>query len=81
MANSLITCSIVAKESLAVLENQLTFSSMVNRDFEAEFSGNMSRGYAPGNTINIKRHPRYTYRTGRVAAPQATTESTVPLTL
>jgi len=81
MANSLITCSIVAKESLAVLENQLTFSSMVNRDFEAEFSGNMGRGYAPGNTINIKRPPRYTYRTGRVAAPQATTESTVPLVL
>ena len=81
MANSLITCSIVAKESLAVLENQLTFSSMVNRDFEAEFSSNMARGYAPGNTINIKRPPRYTYRTGRVAAPQATTETTVPLVL
>lgn len=81
MANSLITCSIVAKESLAILENQLTFSSMVNRDFEAEFTGNMSRGYAPGATINIKRPPRYTYRTGRVAAPQATTESTVPITL
>lgn len=81
MANSLITCSLVAKESLAVLENQLTFASMVNRDFEAEFSGNMARGYAPGNTINIKRPPRYTYRTGRVAAPQATTETTVPLVL
>ena len=81
MANSLITCSIVAKESLAILENQLTFSSMVNRDFEAEFTGNMSRGYAPGATINIKRPQRCTYRTGRVAAPQATTESTVPITL
>lgn len=81
MANSLITCSIVAKESLAILENQLTFSTMVNRDFEAEFTGNMSRGYAPGATINIKRPPRYTYRTGRVATPQATTESTVPITL
>lgn len=81
MANSLITCSIVAKESLAILENQLTFSSMVNRDFEAEFTGNMSRGYAPGATINIKRPPRYTYRTGRVATPQATTETTVPITL
>jgi hypothetical protein len=81
MANSLITCSLVAKESLAILENQLTFSSMVNRDFEAEFSGNMARGYAPGNTINIKRPPRYTYRTGRVANPQATTETTVPLVL
>lgn len=81
MSNTLVTCSIVAKESLAILENILSFSTMVNRDWEDEFSGNMSRGYAPGQTINIKRPPRYTYRAGRVAVPQATVESTVPLTL
>ena len=81
MSNTLVTCSIVAKESLAILENMLSFSTMVNRDWEDEFSGNMSRGYAPGQTINIKKPPRYTYRAGRVAVPQATVESTVPLTL
>ena len=81
MSNTLVTCSIVAKESLAILENMLSFSTMVNRDWEAEFSSNMSRGYAPGQTINIKKPPRYTYRAGRVAVPQATVESTVPLTL
>ena len=81
MSNTLVTCSIVAKESLAILENMLSFSTMVNRDWEDEFSSNMSRGYAPGQTINIKKPPRYTYRAGRVAVPQATVESTVPLTL
>lgn len=81
MSNTLVTCSIVARESLAILENMLSFSTMVNRDWEDEFSGNMSRGYAPGQTINIKKPPRYTYRAGRVAVPQATVESTVPLTL
>ena len=81
MSNSLVTCSIVAKESLAILENMLGFSSNVNRDWEDEFSDNMSRGYAPGSTVNIKKPPRYTYRAGRVAVPQATTESTVPLVL
>lgn len=81
MSNTLITCSIVAKESLAILENMLSFSTMVNRDWEDEFSSNMSRGYAPGQTINIKKPPRYTYRAGRVAVPQATVESTIPLTL
>jgi len=81
MSNTLVTCSIVAKESLAILENMLSFSTMVNRDWEAEFSSNMSRGYAPGQTINIKKPQRYTYRAGRVAVPQATVESTVPLTL
>ena len=81
MSNTLATCTIVAKESLAILENMLTFSAAVNRDFEDEFNSNMSRGYAPGQTINIKKPPRYTYRAGRVAVPQSTVEATVPLTL
>lgn len=81
MANSLATCSILAKESLAILKNMLGFTSAVNRDWEDEFTGNQARGYSPGATINIKRPPRYTYRAGRVAVPQATTETTVPLTL
>jgi hypothetical protein len=81
MSNTLVTCSIIAKESLAVLENMLAFSKNVNTDFESEFTSNMSRGYAPGQTINIKRPPRYTYRAGRVSVPQSTVETTVPLTL
>lgn len=81
MSNTLVTCSIVAKESLAILENMLSFSTMVNRDWEVEFTRNQSRGYAPGQTINIKKPPRYTYRAGRVAVPQATVETTIPLTL
>jgi hypothetical protein len=81
MANQLATCSVVAKEALAILENMLTFSANVNRDYEAEFSENMNRGYAPGQTIQIKKPPRYQYRAGRVAQPQATVEPTIPLTL
>jgi hypothetical protein len=76
VANTLVTCSIVAKESLAILKNMLTFSQAVNRDWEDEFTSNMDRGYAPGATINIKKPPRYTYRAGRVAVPQATVETT-----
>ena len=81
MSNVLVTNSIVAKTSLAILKNMLTFSANVNRDFESEFKSNMERGYNPGQTIQIKRPPRYTYRAGRVAVPQATVESTIPLTL
>jgi hypothetical protein len=81
MSNVLATTSVVAKEAVAILENMLYFSSMVNRDWEDEFTQNMTRGYAPGQTINIKRPPRYTYRDGRVAVPQGTVESTIPLTL
>lgn len=81
MANTLVTTSIVAREALAILKNMLSFSANVNRDWEDEFTSNMSRGYAPGATINIKKPPRYTYRAGRVAVPQSTVETTVPLTL
>jgi len=81
MSNTLVTCAIVAKEALAILENMVSFSGMVNRDWEDEFTQNQSRGYSPGQTINIKRPPRYQYRAGRVANPQATIETTVPLTL
>ena len=34
MTNTLVTCSIVAKESLAILENMVAFAGMVNRDWE-----------------------------------------------
>jgi len=81
MTNTLVTCSIVARETLAILRNMLSFSENVNRDWEDEFTSNMARGYAPGQTINIKRPPRYMYRAGRVAVPQATVETTIPLTL
>ncbi len=81
MSNVLATTSIVSKMALAIIKNNLGFAKNVNRDWEDEFTGNMDRGYAPGTTINIRKPPRYTYRAGRVAEPQATVENTVPLTL
>jgi hypothetical protein len=81
MSNIAITSAIVAKESLAVLSNMLGFAANVNTDWTDEFTGNAGRGYMPGQTIQIKKPPRYTYRAGRVANPQATVETSVPLTL
>ncbi len=81
MSNVLVTSSLVAKEALAILQNMLGFAKNVNRDYQDEFTGNQGRGYSPGQTINIKRPPRYTYRAGRVSVPQATTETSIPLTL
>jgi hypothetical protein len=81
MSNVLATSSIVSKAALSILKNMVTFSKNVNREWEEEFTSNMSRGYAPGQTIQIKKPPRYQYRAGRVAAPQATVEPTIPLTL
>lgn len=77
MANIIPTTNIVAKEFLSILKNNLTFAKNVNRDYESEFTGT----YEPGQTINIKKPPRYGYRAGRVAVPQDTVINTVPLTL
>jgi len=81
VANSFATTAVVAKEALAILKNTCAFASMVNRDWEDEIPGNMARGYAPGNTISIKKPPRPSYRAGRVAIPQAIAEPTVSLTV
>lgn len=81
MSNTLVTSSIVAKESLAILENMCGFSSRVNRNWEAEFGSNMGRGYAPGTTINIRKPPRFTYRSGATASPQSTVQTSVAVTL
>lgn len=81
MSNTLVTCSIISREVLAILKNTNNFMKGVNRDWQDEFAGNQARGYSPGATINIKKPPRYTYRAGRVAVPQGTVETTVPLTV
>jgi hypothetical protein len=81
MSNQLATSNLVAKTALAVLENMLSFTKSVNRDYEDEFGKDKGGAYASGQTINIKRPPRYSYRAGRVAAPQSTVENTIPLTL
>ncbi len=81
MSNVLVTCSLIAKETLAILENTLGFAANVNTSWQDEFGGNQSRGYSPGSTINIKKPPRYTFRSGRVSVPQSTTETTVALTV
>jgi P22 coat protein - gene protein 5 len=81
MTNTLVTSTIVAPVALAILKNMLTFSARVNRDYEDEHLKNFDRGYAPGVTIKIRKPPRYTYRTGATASPQATVETTVDLTL
>jgi P22 coat protein - gene protein 5 len=81
MSNTLATSSLIAKESLAILQNMLSFSTNVNRDYESEWGRAKTGAYAPGQTINIKKPPRYSYRSGRTASLQGTTETTVPLTL
>ena len=81
MSNTLLTSSIIAKGNLAVIENNCAFGGMVNRDYETEQVGSMRTGYEPGATLNIRKPSRYTYRSGRTSVPQASVDTTIPLTL
>lgn len=79
--NTLGNSTIVARETLAVLKNLLGVAQNMNRDYEPEFKNALSKSYAAGQTIYIPKPPRYTWRAGRVAQPQATVFNQVPLTL
>jgi len=78
MANAIITPSIVAKEALRLLDNNLIFGSLVNRVYEDEFA-KKSNGNRIGDTVLIRKPVRYTVRSGAVASPQDTIEKTVSL--
>jgi len=79
--NILATNSMVAKEALMVLKNMCSFAANVDRSLEDEFKSTFAQGYAPGTTFNKRKPPRYVYRDGAAANPQATIHSTVPLTV
>ena len=61
MANNLITISKVTNLALMVLENELTFASEVNRDYDDQFAVS---GAKIGNTVNVRRPGRFVGTTG-----------------
>ena len=75
MANSILTDSIIAKEALRLLENNLVFSRGVNRKYEKNF-GNESK---IGDTVNVRVPAQYTVRTGPTASVQDHVDETVPV--
>lgn len=78
MANSLLTISMITREALRVLENNLTFAKGVSRDYDDQFA---KSGAKIGDTINVRKPARYQGRTGAVMSVEDHTESSVPLTL
>lgn len=78
MANSLLTIDMITNESLAVLENELTFTKFVNREYDDQFA---NQGAQIGDTLNIRKPVRYVTRTGPALQVQNSVESSVPVTL
>lgn len=76
--NVLLTISEITLEATRVLENQLTFCNKINRDYDDQFA---IQGAKIGDTINIRKPPRYVGRTGQALQIEDSTETSVPLTL
>ena len=74
MASTLLTPSIIAKESLMQLDNNLVAAKMVYRAYESEFGETKI-----GDTLTIRRPVKYAVRTGSVAQMQDATEGKVQL--
>jgi hypothetical protein len=78
MASTLLTPSIIAKEALMQLENNLVIGNLVHRAYEAEY-GSTNEGSKKGSTITIRKPVRYTVRSGATVSMQDTVEGSTTI--
>lgn len=78
MANTLLTPQMITKEALAVIVNSVRLAGKVNRQYDSKFGVD---GAKIGDTLNIRKPPRYMGRSGQALAVEDITETSIPLTL
>jgi hypothetical protein len=78
MANTLLTPTKILDESLMILENNLTFSSRINREYSKEFAVS---GAKIGSTVNARKPNRFVGTTGPNLNLENVNESSVPVSL
>lgn len=78
MSNSLLTSDIIVKECLRELKNQLGFTRSVNRQYDERFAVD---GAKVGDTINIRKPPRFVANSGAALVIQDTQDESVALQL
>ncbi|MCZ7480554.1 P22 phage major capsid protein family protein [Rhizobium rhizogenes] len=78
MANTVKTVSMIAKEAVMILENNLVMAKQVHRGYDEEYAQNPN-GYKIGTTITIRKPTDFTVRDGAVASNQDVTEGSTTL--
>lgn len=78
MTQQLLTMSYITNEALVVLENELIIANRVERQYSDEFA---QTGAKIGNTVNIRRPPRYKGTYGPPLNVEDTYEQSIPVTL
>lgn len=79
MSNSLLSISMITKETLMQLKNMLSFSANVNRQYDSQFKDN-GKGKI-GSVINIRKPLRYETTSGKALTVQDSEDQSVALTL
>src|SRR6476469_203633 len=80
MTQRLVTPSVIAKEAIMILENNLVMTKQVYRGYEDEFT-EKTNGYNRGDTITIPRPTDFMVRDGAVAAVQDVNEGKTTITI
>jgi hypothetical protein len=78
MSNTLLTISKITNEALMVLENELTFSAEVDRNYDDQFA---VVGAKIGATVNVRRPGRFIGTTGPALNVEDLNETSTPVTL
>lgn len=78
MANVLLTSTLITRESMRVLENNLTTTKCVNRQYDDKFG---VEGAKVGQIVNARKPIRVVGRTGQAAQIEGITETSVPVPL
>jgi hypothetical protein len=77
-ANAFSNPTLIAKESLRRLENNMVMAGLINRQYDPQFNGT---GTKPGVTINIRKPARYIGREGQAAQVEGITDPLTSLTI
>lgn len=76
--NTLLTISMITREALRILENNLAFTKRINRQYDDKFA---IEGAKIGYVVNARKPVRYVVATGQALALQDATETQVPVSL
>lgn len=78
MANTILTITMITREALRVLHQQLNFVGNVYREYDDSFAVS---GAKIGSNLNIRLPNQYTVRTGATLSTQDTTEQMTTLSI
>lgn len=78
MANTFLTADIITRECLLVLHNKLSFLKGINKQYDSSFANSEAK---IGDTLRIRKPPKFTVRSGRTWSQQDMIDTKVNLTI